>query len=269
MRSKVAFAASSLIALSVLFACDVLAQQPSAAPTHSGTHVLSYLFEPTGQQMKYVVHLPRKFDAKKPMPLVIVLHGYGGQPENIISAYGPAADKHGYILAAPMGYIPGGWYGFSRNGVEPVDPETARRSELDVMNVLGMMRTTYNIDPRRVYVAGHSMGGFGAVYLAVKHPEIWAAVGATSPGFIPEALQVQGLGAYAAAPIIVEHGELDQSTPASLVRSWVAGVRERKVPVTYNEHRGGGHNAPLQGGGPARVLEFFGKHSRPQEIAAP
>jgi predicted peptidase len=242
--------------------------QPVAGSMRSGIEIRSYRFEPTGQQMKYGVFLPRKLDKKTPAPLVIALHGYGGQPESILSTFAPAAGKHGYIVAAPMGYTRGGWYGFSRDGVEPVDSETARRSELDVMNVLDIMRATYNIDPRRIYIAGHSMGGLGAVYLAVKHPQIWAAVAAMSPGFTPEALKVQGLGVYAAAPVIVEHGDQDELIPAELVRNWVAGVKARNVTAIYNEYRGGGHNAPLLGGAD-RVFDFFDKHSRPQAATAP
>jgi len=198
--------------------------QRGGEATRPGTETRSYLFEPTGTQMKYAVFVPRKLDKSKPAPLIILLHGYSVTPESILGSFAAAADRHGYIVAAPTGYTLGGWYGYSGQNGPPADPETARLSELDVMNVLGIMRAAYSIDPRRIYIAGHSMGGFGAVYLAIKHPDIWAAVGAMSPGFTPAAMEV--INTYGTIPIVVEHGDKDEIIPVSLVRGWVARLAQ-------------------------------------------
>ena len=68
--------------------------------------------------------------------------------------------------------------------VEPRSPITAKVRELsekDVMNVLKMIRKEFNVDERRTYLMGHSMGGAGTFYLASKYPQIWAAVAAIAP----------------------------------------------------------------------------------------
>ncbi len=54
-------------------------------------------------------------------------------------------------------------------------------SEKDVMNVLALVRKEFKVDDRRIYLMGHSMGGAGALHLAVKYPDIWAAVGVMAP----------------------------------------------------------------------------------------
>ena len=54
-------------------------------------------------------------------------------------------------------------------------------SEKDVMNVLDMIRKEFNVDERRTYLMGHSMGGAGALYLGVKYPSNWAAIAAIAP----------------------------------------------------------------------------------------
>lgn len=56
------------------------------------------------------------------------------------------------------------------------DPRVSRLSEIDTMNVIAAVRKEYRIDDNRIYLMGNSMGGIGAAYLAVRHPEIWAAI---------------------------------------------------------------------------------------------
>ena len=56
------------------------------------------------------------------------------------------------------------------------DPRASHLSEIDTMNVLAMVRKEYKIDDHRIYLMGNSMGGMGVEYLAVRYPEIWAAI---------------------------------------------------------------------------------------------
>ncbi len=72
------------------------------------------------------------------------------------------------------------------------------------MNVLAIMPRGFNIDPRRIYVVGASIGGVGAIHLASKYRDLWAAVGAISPAItsnIPEEFE-----SFDAAPVVVLHG---------------------------------------------------------------
>lgn len=66
-----------------------------------------------------------------------------------------SGEAGGYIMVTPLGYVRGGWYGSRDNG------RIGELSERDVMNVLGIVRKEYNIDPDRIYLWGHSMGGAG------------------------------------------------------------------------------------------------------------
>jgi len=114
------------------------AMQRNTGPLYAGIEVRDYMFEPTKQQMKYALFVPRSLDRTQPSPLVIVLHGSGGSPESVLNPLAPAADKHHYIVAAPTGYTPEAAYGFMRRAAGPAERENSRLSEIDVMNVLGM-----------------------------------------------------------------------------------------------------------------------------------
>lgn len=272
-----ALAGCALAVLSMLCTSDAFAQRgpgggalprgglgfpPGPPPLRGGAVLREYRFEPTGEKLKYALFVPRKLDKRKPAPLVIALHGAGGGPESIMNPLVSAADKHRYIVAAPTGYAATGWYGFVRRAAGPDERETSRLSEIDVMNVLEKVRAEYNIDPRRIYVVGASMGGVGAVHLASKYPHLWAAIGVISPAItsnVPEEFED-----YAGAPVVVMHGDHDDSVDVGLVRGWVVRLNERKIRTRYYEYQGGTHiSVVLQGGG--KVFEFLDQHSRPVE----
>jgi poly(3-hydroxybutyrate) depolymerase len=234
---------------------------PEVAALRARIQQRTYEFKPTGEQISYSLFLPRQYKKTKAMPLVIALHGAGVSPDSIANGFASAADKYGYIIAAPMGYNVRGWYGVKG----PTDAETASRSEQDVMNVLDMVREEFNIDPRRIYIAGHSMGGIGAVHIAAMHPDIFAAVGAMSPGFTRPALQQKEFTDFDAAPVIVLAGDNDELIPIDLVRGWVANLKQREVPTRYYEYTGGNHAATLVGG-PGQVFEFFRKYCRREDV---
>src|SRR5947208_1264944 len=83
----------------------------------------------------------------------------GTNPNQIIRYRGltDLAEKHGYIVCCPMGYSPRGWYGqavpkFSQKKDDP--DNVAELSEKDVMNVLGIVKKEFKIDPDRIYLMG-------------------------------------------------------------------------------------------------------------------
>ena len=56
-------------------------------------------------------------------------------------------------------------------------------AEQDVMDVLAEVRRDYKIDPNRIYLMGHSMGGYGTWSVAMAHPNLFAAIGPISAPF--------------------------------------------------------------------------------------
>lgn len=63
--------------------------------------------------MEYALFVPSKYDKEKKTPLIVALHGLGGNPLQILRSRGltDQAEQHGYIVVAPMGYNSSGWYG--------------------------------------------------------------------------------------------------------------------------------------------------------------
>ena len=221
----------------------------------------SYLFKETNEHIEYGVFVSSKVDAKKKSPLVIALHGAGVPPDVMLRSMLEPAEKHGYIVAAPMGYNLRGFYGAAGPGNTRGEPENlGELSEKDVMNVLGIMRREFNIDADRIYIVGQSMGGGGAIYLGVRYKEIWAAIG-VSAAAIPAQHQPDVLESIKNIPVILIHGVTDQAVPIDSIRPWAAKMKALRMTHEYLEIRDTDHSSTINRGA-EQVFSFFNKHSK-------
>lgn len=87
---------------------------PASVPSaQTGEITRAYTFAPTGETMRYRLFVPSTYDPGRPMPLVIVLHGAGGDETRAFDNTGlqAIAQQRGYMLLAVRGYSPFGGYG--------------------------------------------------------------------------------------------------------------------------------------------------------------
>ena len=94
--------------------------------------------------------------------------------------------------------------------VSPQCPPGEIWTDVDALSALvDHAKTAYRVDPNRIYVTGHSMGGRGALYLAYRSPERFAAVIALSP-LSPITAWKDNL---AKVPLWIFHGRIDTLAP--------------------------------------------------------
>ena len=221
----------------------------------------SYLFKETNETIEYDVFVSSKVDGKKKSPLVIALHGAGAPPATVIRPLADAAERGGYIVAAPMGYNLRGFYGAAGPGNTRGEPENlGELSEKDVMNVLNLMRQEFNVDSNRIYIAGQSMGGGGAIYLGVKYKQTWAAI-AVSAASIPAQHQPDVLETIKSIPVILIHALDDQAVPIDRIRPWAARMKTLRMTHEYHEIRQADHSDTIDKGAEL-IFNFFNKHSK-------
>jgi poly(3-hydroxybutyrate) depolymerase len=236
-----------------------------AAPTGTGARVerKTYAFkEAGGRETEYALFVPSTYDKARRWPLVIALHGLHSNPQEIIHYAGltDQAERHGFVVAAPMGYNPHGWYGAHKiMGTEPDDPPNlSELSERDVMNVLEIVRADYAIDPDRIYLLGHSMGGGGAFHLAIKYPDVWAGLAAVAPAPV---LPAGDAAKFRHLPVILVQGAKDESVNVEWTRPWAREMSKLGMAHEYIEYPQGDHVHVAFEAMP-RIFEFLDKHSR-------
>ncbi|MHC4957949.1 MAG: carboxylesterase family protein [Planctomycetota bacterium] len=108
--------------------------------------------------------------------LVIALHGGGkgaGDAGGAAGTFGSIASKFKCVCVAPevLEKTERGW--------------TTSGTEEFVLELIEAAKRTWKIDPNRVYVVGHSMGGFGSWTLGAHHADLFAGVGPYAGGPVP------------------------------------------------------------------------------------
>ncbi|MDB5311356.1 MAG: alpha/beta hydrolase [Gemmataceae bacterium] len=167
------------------------------------------------------VFVPRGLDAKKPVPVVVGLHGAGGSENVFFEAYGAGravaeCGRRGWVFVATRS-------GLDFTGGPPV------------AEVLDQLGRRYPVDPKRVFLVGHSMGAMQAIALAQTHPGRFAAVAALGGGG-----RVTDPKALASLPVFVGAGEKDFGLgfARELNKTLTVGGA---TGVTYKEYPGADH----------------------------
>lgn len=218
MRAMAPSSRLSLVTAALLAACagkptpsePAPATQPAAAPAagDSASRVVTERFasEALGVEKDVVVYLPRGYDAdpNRRWPVFYYLHGLTGNETNWVKSGKLDATADQMALEAIV-VMPDGDDGFYVDAVTPVDYDKcmatgaglfmpadqprdktcvrARRYESYIAKDLvswvdGKYRTIASRDGRAI--AGLSMGGFGAMELAMRHPEMFASAASHS-----------------------------------------------------------------------------------------
>ena len=193
----------------------------------------------------YRLLIPETYNGK-PAPLVVALHGMGGDENSMFDAYDhafkPAVEKAGFIAVCPKGRDTASMYRGS--------------AEQDVMDVLAEVRRDYNVDPSRIYLMGHSMGGYGTWSVAMDHPDVWAALGPISGGG-----DAAGMAKLAHIPEYVVHGDNDPTVPVAQSRTMVEAGKKAGAHIVYVEVPGGNHMTVVAPNFEP-MMEFFAKQKK-------
>jgi poly(3-hydroxybutyrate) depolymerase len=158
----------------------------------------------------FELYVPPAWDGTTALPLVVFLHGAGGNPEYYFSYLSAAADAVGCLVAAPKSSSDIGW------GLGNDDQIIAATSVTAASMV--------PVDPERVSIAGHSAGGAEAYLVAYGTVSHYSAVFTLSAPFYPVSSVADP--AYK-APIHMYYGTTDpnyatRGAYAALQQQWNA-----------------------------------------------
>ncbi len=182
----------------------------------------------TPERYDYLLYLPKKYEtAKRQYPLLIYLHGGSLRGNNLenLKAYGPPqlvdqGRNFDCIIVSPQ--CPANKYWSTDNWFEPLYTE---------------LTTKYRVDPRRVYLTGISMGGYGTWQTAVAYPDKFAAIVPLCGG-CDDSTQICQISQV---PVWTFHGTADEAIPVSVTERLVKSLRDCKGNVRFTKLVDKGH----------------------------
>lgn len=203
--------------------------------------------------------------------LLLTLHGAGVEASGQAACYAPKEDL---VVVAPTNRRSFGfdWEDWGR---------------MDALEVLDLAAREFHVDPKRVVLSGHSMGGHGTWQLGTTFANRFAAIGPSAgwPTFWSYAgaqrfgtgSAVEAILARAAQPsdtialienlralgVYVLHGDADDNVPVDLARMMRTELAKFHADFAYFEQPGAGHwwgNACVDF---PPMIEFLRRHARP------
>jgi polyhydroxybutyrate depolymerase len=132
-----------------------------------------------GGDRPVTVQVPAGYDPHRPAPLLIVLHGYGssGQDHDAYFHLGQAAEQRGFLYVYPDGTFDSGGNRFWNATDACCDVDRTGVADVAYLtNVITEIRGSFAVDPKRVFLIGHSNGGFMSYAMACAHADLIAAM---------------------------------------------------------------------------------------------
>jgi predicted peptidase len=226
--------------LAAILAPTVRAKEPLPLEKHVFADAL-------GEKLPYRLLKPEAIDSAKKYPLVVFLHGAGerGSDNEKQLVHGvpqfaakEVREKFPCFLVAPQ--CPDGkkWVEVDWGAERHTQPKEMSVPEQLIVELVETLIQTKPIDPKRVYITGLSMGGFGTWDLLVRRPDLFAA-----------AVTVCGGGDEATAetikhiPVWAFHGAKDGAVKPARSRNMIAALEKAGGKPKYTEYPDVGHNS--------------------------
>lgn len=157
--------------------------QPDARPTaHADAREADADTSPPtvfGGDRPVTLQIPSSYTGDAPTPLVIALHGYYTSPDYIISLFGLDTwyEDAGFLFIHPHGSLDasGNYYWNATDACCDLYGNGVDDSSY-LAGLITDISASYNVDPKRIYILGHSNGAFMAYRMACDHADLIAGV---------------------------------------------------------------------------------------------
>ena len=198
--------------------------------------------------LEYLVRKP-KSNIKNP-PLLILLHGYGSNEQDLFSFADELPDDLLIISArAPLTMGPGGyaWYTihFDNTDGKFSDTDEALKSKEIISNFIDEVIANFDVNPKKVFLLGFSQGTILSYAVALSHPEkVQYVVGLS--GYINNELLPENLNHtnFKNLEIYSSHGTVDQVIPVDWARKTKPFLDNLGIKNSYEEYQVGHGVAP-------------------------
>ncbi|HJQ33770.1 MAG TPA: alpha/beta hydrolase-fold protein [Pyrinomonadaceae bacterium] len=179
-----------------------------------------------GKRRTYYLFAPASL--KTPAPLVLLLHGSGRNGLSLVEKWKELAAREGFVVAGPDASSSQGW-------------RTPEDGPGFIHELIEALKARYPLDPRRVYLFGHSAGAVFALNLAMMESEYFAAA-AVHAGAWRERDEFSVIEkAKRRTPLAIVVGDRDPFFPLGDVRATEAALKGRGFEVEVTVMKGHDH----------------------------
>ncbi|MEJ2902913.1 prolyl oligopeptidase family serine peptidase [Pedobacter panaciterrae] len=180
-------------------------------------------------ELKYLLYLPENYnkDDQQKFPVVLFLHGSGERGDDVSKVA---------VNGLPKLIADGKKFPFIV--VSPQVPEGERWESTDLMRLMKDIKKKYRIDEDRLYLTGLSMGGYGSWDMAMKYPQMFAAVVPICGGG-----DVSKVWAIRHTPVWVFHGGKDNVVPLKASQDMVNALKPINPDVKFTIFPEDGHDS--------------------------
>jgi polyhydroxybutyrate depolymerase len=121
------------------------------------------------------VYVPALYRSDSPAPLIMLLHGYSssGSRQERYMEFLPLVDREGFIYLHPDGTRDRLFQRFWNATDACCDFDESQEDDSGYLRALiNEITTIFSVDPDRVFIVGHSNGGFMAYRMACDHSDV-------------------------------------------------------------------------------------------------
>jgi predicted esterase len=200
-----------------------------------------------GKKRTYYLFVPSIASPSSPAPLVVALHGSGRNGLSLVEKWKDLATREGVIVVGPDAQDSSQW-------------SVPQDGPVFLRDLIEHLKANHPINPRRVYLFGHSAGAVFSLYMSLIESEYFAATAIHAGAFNAQGAKPIEL-AKRKIPLAIWVGANDQFFPLTTVRATRDALRAADFPVQLTEIPGHDHN--YYGRAPEinrQAWEFLRKH---------
>lgn len=199
--------------------------------------------------LTYVVRSSNKSNIKT--PLLVLLHGYGSNENDLFGMASSVPDNWNVIsVRGPYKLAENSfrWYDVKMdNGKIRINVEEEEKSRKKLVDLISVLTNKYNVDSRKIVIAGFSQGANIAQSIGLGSPNIAAGFGVFSGRFVEEFIP------YINTPTVlknsrafISHGSGDNMLPKTYGAENLNKLTDLGIQTTYCEDTNGHSISPKQ-----------------------
>lgn len=247
----------------------------NAIENHSfGIQFKTYISELDSSAQRYLLITPDNFTHTKNLPLVVVVRPHVDNHYHFFTSPQIArywsltqaktlANTYGYVVMMPEARL-------------YVNEDLIPFAESEILYAIEDVKKQYNIDPNRIYLQGNCTGGYRALKMAAKHPDLFAAVGMYAPSYHPSVRNEWAktnspenlLNNLKNTPLFIHYDPYDTHSPYFLYKDLISDCKKKKINLTLSsqKHSGMFYNIILVG---EETFSFFKDKKKKANINPP